>query len=91
MFNVIELALTMDLAAHRESRGLSQGAAARELGLRSKSYISGIESGSLKAPLELALQIQKWSGGEVRAADLRPDLADLIAVAAEPSPLGVGA
>ena len=31
------------------------------------------------------------SGGEVRAADLRPDLADLIATAAEPAPAEAGA
>ena len=35
---------------------------------------------------DVAHRIQRWSGGEVRAADLRPDLADLLATAAEPAP-----
>ena len=75
----------MQLAEHRKGRGLTVEAAAEELGLKSKGYLSAIENGR-QAPLELALRIQRWSGGEVRAADLRPDLADLLATAAEPSP-----
>ena len=80
----------MDLATHRRGRGLTVEEAARALGLKSKGYLSDIENGR-QVPLELALRIQKWSGGEVRAADLRPDLAELIATAAEPAPAEAGA
>lgn len=61
----------MDLATYRKDRrGLSQDACAAELGLRSKSYISGLESGALTAPLQLALRIEDWSEGEVPATGL---------------------
>lgn len=58
------------LKAFRETRGLSQEAAASELGLRSKGYISSIESGTWPCPLKLALQIEQWSGGVVPAEQL---------------------
>lgn len=60
----------MDLVEYRKGRGLSQEQAATELGLKSKGYLSSIESGRFSCPLKLALQIEVWSGGEVRAADL---------------------
>ena len=80
----------MTLLEHRKGRELTQASAAAELGLRSSGFFSRIENGEPPS-LELALRIQKWSGGEVRAADLRPDLADLIATAAEPAPAHEGA
>jgi transcriptional regulator with XRE-family HTH domain len=67
----------MDLASYRKSRGLSQHECALELGLRSKGYISGIESKKLTAPLRLALTIERWSGGQVPAKDLNPTAANL--------------
>ena len=75
----------MTLHEHRKARRLTQAAAAAQLDLKSDGFFSRIENGEAPS-LELALRIQKWSGGEVRAADLRPDLADLIATAAEPAP-----
>lgn len=60
----------MDLANYRNSRGLSQEQCALELGLTSKGYISGIESGAQPAGLRLGLQIQVWSEGEVQAVDI---------------------
>ncbi|MGZ3272407.1 MAG: helix-turn-helix domain-containing protein [Caulobacteraceae bacterium] len=68
----------MDLAAFRRSKGLSQQQAAAALGLRSKGYFSRIETGVAVCPLKLALKIEKWSDGAVRAADLCPDDADLL-------------
>ena len=62
----------MDLKAYREGRGLSQEECANALGLRSKSYISEIETGAKPASLKLALKIERWSGGSIRAAELCP-------------------
>lgn len=65
----------MDLATYRKLLGLSQEACARQLGITSKSYISAIESGDRQASLRLALRIEQWSKGRVRAADLHPEAA----------------
>jgi transcriptional regulator with XRE-family HTH domain len=62
----------MDLRAYRKSRRLTQGACAEQLGLKSKSYVSGLETGAVKAPIDLALRIQGWSGGQVPARELVP-------------------
>ena len=69
----------MDLKAFRDSRGLSQQAAATELGLKSKSYLSMLEAGVVRATLRAALRIETWSGGTVRAVDLlNPEDAQLL-------------
>lgn len=70
----------MTLAEYRKSKGLSQAAVARELGLRSKGHISDIEraESTRTASLELALRIEKWSGGKVSAASICPIAAELI-------------
>jgi transcriptional regulator with XRE-family HTH domain len=72
----------MDLATYRKSRGLTQEQCATELGLRpsSKGWISEIESGERDASLRLALTIEKWSGGKVKAATLSPAAAKLAKV-----------
>ena len=75
----------MKLAQARLRRGLTQAALAEELGLSSKGSVSAIETGAEPPSLELALRIQQWSGGEVLAADLRPDLAHLIPAGAQPT------
>jgi transcriptional regulator with XRE-family HTH domain len=62
----------MDLRAYRKSRGLSQLACAKELGLNSKGYVSEIETGSQPPSTHLALKIQKWSNGQVPARSLLP-------------------
>ena len=70
----------MDLASFRKSRGLSQEECATELGLSatSKGWISEIEaherdpSVGRPASLKLALKIERWSGGKVKAADICP-------------------
>lgn len=62
----------MDLRTYREQRGLSQEACATALGLKSKSYISEIETGAKPASLHLALKIERWSGGHVKASSISP-------------------
>lgn len=70
----------MDLEAFRTSRGLTQEQLAKALGLRSKSYISRLETGlGPPASLRLALKIERFSEGLVRARDLvAPDEAELL-------------
>ena len=62
----------MDLATHRKSRGLSQEACAVALGLSptSKGHISGLETGAIRATIQLALEIEAWSDGDVLAESL---------------------
>lgn len=60
----------MDLESFRRARGLSLEQLAPEIGLASKGYLSRIESGTARAPLRLALKVEVWSGGEVRAIEL---------------------
>lgn len=72
----------MDLASFRKSRGLSQEQCASELGLArsSKGWISEIENGERPASLRLALKIETWSSGRVKAATLSPAAAELAAM-----------
>lgn len=64
----------MDLATYRRNRGLTLEQAAIELGLKpsSKGWLSEIENGcqSRDASLKLALKIERWSGGQVKAATI---------------------
>lgn len=66
----------MDLTTFRTSRGLSLEQCAVELGLSptSKSWLSDIENGKRDASLRLALKIEKWTGGKVKAASVCPEL-----------------
>lgn len=68
----------MDLESFRKSRGLTQSELAKHLGLKSKGYVSRIETGAAACPLKLALKIEKLSGGEVTAASLCPEAAELL-------------
>lgn len=69
----------MDLKAFRESRGLSQQATATQLGLKSKSYLSMLETGAAAATFAVALRIEAWSEGQVPAVGLlRSADADLL-------------
>lgn len=69
----------MEFTKYRESRGLTQEECAVALGLSatSASWISEIESGKRPASLRLALKIEKWSGGKVKATSLSPIAAKL--------------
>jgi transcriptional regulator with XRE-family HTH domain len=76
----------MKLESFRKQRGLTQQQAAQELGLASKGYFSRLESGKDPMPLRLALRIERWSEGAVRAAEICAAAADLLAAPAEPRP-----
>jgi transcriptional regulator with XRE-family HTH domain len=62
----------MDLRTYRETRGLSQSETAAALRLKSKGQISSIETGKWPVSVRLALQIESWSAGALRAVDLLP-------------------
>lgn len=67
----------MNLADFRKSLGLSQEECAAALGLKSKTYICQIERGSRSAPVALAMKIERWSGGKVRAASISKAARDI--------------
>jgi transcriptional regulator with XRE-family HTH domain len=58
------------LESFRKSRGLTQQQLAEAVGLRSKGYISAIESGREACSLRLALKLERLSDGELKAGDL---------------------
>lgn len=62
----------MDLASFRKSRGLSLEECAKELGLSptSKGWISEIERDRRDASLKLAMKIERWSKGAVKATSI---------------------
>lgn len=64
----------MDLAKYRSNLGLSLEECATQLGLSatSKGWISEIERGQRPASLRLALRIERWSKGAVKATSLNP-------------------
>lgn len=70
------------LESIRRRRGLTQAQLAEELelGSKSKGYISRLENGRQEIGLRLALRIERWSGGELRAADICPEARGLAAV-----------
>lgn len=60
----------MDLSSYRAHRDISLEQAATELGLSSKGYLSVLENRHAPMSFRLALRIERWSGGEVRAVEL---------------------
>jgi transcriptional regulator with XRE-family HTH domain len=60
----------MDLESFRLARRCTLEEAAAQLGLRSKGYLSSLEKGRVPWPIRLALEVEIWSGGEVRALEL---------------------
>lgn len=67
----------MDLPSWRKSKGWTQAVLADRLGLRSKAHVSRLESKRERVSAELAIAIDRLSRGEVRVAELRPDLQDV--------------
>lgn len=60
----------MSLAAYLKSIGKTQAQMARDLGLRSKGYLSHIANGREDCPLKLALKIEDLTQGNVTALSL---------------------
>jgi DNA-binding XRE family transcriptional regulator len=73
----------MDLVSFRRQKGLSQEDVAKAVGVRSKSYISRIETQPGSCSLRLALKIERFTDGLVQARDLCPEAKDLLPVAAD--------
>lgn len=63
----------MSLADYRRSQGLTQAQFARAIGLRSKGYVSRLESGSEAFSLKVALKIEDHSDGKLPALSLVND------------------
>ncbi|MCY1377704.1 hypothetical protein D9M69_652900 [compost metagenome] len=70
------------LETWRRSQGWSQADLANKLGLRSKGHVSRLESG-LGVTTDLAIAIDRLSGGAVPVAELRPDLHDVRVIQSE--------
>ena len=64
----------MDIRAIRKDLGLSQEDFAARLGLKSKSHVCELEVGKTPS-IRVAIEIEKVSGGRLRAIDLNPDVA----------------
>lgn len=66
----------MLIADLRTEMGLSQAAFADLVGLRSKSYVSELESADEpRCSVRVALEIERLSAGRIAAASLNPDVA----------------
>jgi transcriptional regulator with XRE-family HTH domain len=66
--------LRMDIRALRKDLGLSQEAFATCLGLRSKGHVCELEAGKTPS-IRVAIEIEKVSGGRLRATELNADVA----------------
>jgi transcriptional regulator with XRE-family HTH domain len=75
MFRLTQHLAPMKLVDVRKARGLTLEQLAVELGLKpsSKGFLSRIENGEEACPLRLALGIERWSNGEVLAAEIVTD------------------
>lgn len=67
----------MNLKAYREAHGITQERCAADLGLAHKGRVSELEreKDPKRPSVGLALAIEKWSGGQVPARELNPDVA----------------
>ncbi len=63
-----------ELVALRKARGLSQDKLATALGIGSKSYVCDVERTG-RASAKIALKIESWSGGAIKAHELNESVA----------------
>lgn len=88
--------MSSTVAAERERLGLSQEQLATALGLSSKGHVSDVETGRRSPGIKLALRIEQYFAGRVKAVDLvDPEDAELLrafqARANTPEPEGAAA
>ncbi|MDB5458126.1 MAG: putative antitoxin of bacterial toxin-antitoxin system, YdaS/YdaT [Caulobacter sp.] len=65
----------MDIAALRLELKLTQQAFGQLIGLSSKGHVSQLERGELPCSIDVALMIERLSGGRIPADDLNSDVA----------------
>lgn len=65
----------MDLRTLRIERGLSVAQLADILGMSSRGRLSEMEHKKKPIPVHLALKIEVWSGGAIKAADINNNVA----------------
>jgi transcriptional regulator with XRE-family HTH domain len=65
----------MNLMDLRRELKLSQEEFARHVGLSSKGYVSQLERGEITPSVKTALEIERLSGGRIRASELNADVA----------------
>lgn len=70
----------MNLGIYRRENKLTLQAMAERIGLSSKGRMSRIETGRERCPTDLAIAIDRATGGKVAIADIRPDLQDVCIV-----------
>lgn len=74
----------MEVATWRKRERITQSTLAERLGLGgSKGRISRLERKADKWPTDLAIKLDRLTGGEVTVAELRPDLHDVRVVQPE--------
>ena len=65
----------MDVKTLREELKLTQEQFAKRVGLKSKGYVSDLETGRIAGcSVRAALEIEKLSGGKIPASSLSPDV-----------------
>ena len=65
----------MTIAQLRSDLGLTFAQFAARLGLASKGQAHALEHGGERPSVRVALELERLSGGRIRAADLNPDVA----------------
>lgn len=72
----------------RKANNLTLEDTARQLGLKSRGRLNTLERGHARWPTDLAIEMDRISGGAVPVRELRPDLHDVFVIrpAAEARP-----
>jgi transcriptional regulator with XRE-family HTH domain len=65
------------IKSFRRANKLTQQQLADAAGIRSKAYISSIESGAETCSLKVALRLEQFSHGEIDAAAICPEAAKI--------------
>lgn len=65
----------MQVRTLRQELGMSQEEFASRLGLKSKGHLSQIERGEAGASIRVALELERLSGGRIKATELNEEVA----------------